>query len=54
MDNSFDTMVKMMDRLGADIQVALCNMNMTTEEFVNIFFDRWYCENGCPVKIISD
>ena len=27
---------------------------MTAEEFACVFFDRWYCENGCPSEIISD
>ena len=52
-DDSFDGIV-MMDRLRADIQLVPCCTNMTAEEFTSVFFDCWYCENGCPVEIISD
>jgi hypothetical protein len=53
-DNGFDTIVTMTDRLNADIQLAPCNSNMTAEEFTLIFFDKWFCENGCPLKLITD
>lgn len=44
----------MTDRLGADIQIAPCKTTMTAEEFASLFFDCWYCENGCPLEIITD
>ena len=53
-DNGFDAVVTMTDRLGADIQIVPCNTTTTAEEFAFLFFDRWYCENGCPLDIISD
>jgi hypothetical protein len=53
-DDGFNGIVTMTDRLGADIQIVACNMDMTAEEFVVVFFDRWYCENGCPTEIVSD
>jgi hypothetical protein len=53
-DEGFDCIVTMTDRLGADIQMVPCQTDMTAEEFAGVFFDRWYCENGCPVEIISD
>lgn len=53
-DNGFDAIVTMTDQLGADIQIASCNTNMTAEEFASLFFNRWYCENGCPLELISD
>jgi hypothetical protein len=27
---------------------------MSAEDFTFLFFDKWYCENGCPLEIISD
>jgi len=27
---------------------------MTVEDFAFLFFDKWYCKNGCPLEIISD
>lgn len=53
-DEGFDTIVTMTCRLGADIQIAPCKSDMSAEEFALIFFDKWYCENGCPAEIISD
>ena len=53
-DDGFDCIVTMTDRLGANIQLAACNTNMTAEEFAAIFFDRWFCENGCPSELITD
>jgi hypothetical protein len=53
-DNSFNMIVTMTDRLNADIQLVPCNSNMTAEEFAMIFFDKWFCENGCPLELITD
>jgi hypothetical protein len=53
-DKGFDTIVTMMDCLGADVQIAACTTDMSAEDFAFLFFDKWYCENGCPVEIISD
>lgn len=53
-DNGFDAIMTMMDRLGSDIQISLCRTNMTADEFTMIFFNQWYCKNGCPLEIISD
>jgi hypothetical protein len=53
-DGGFDSLVTMTDRLGADIQIAPCTTSMTAQEFANVFFKYWYCENGCPEEIITD
>ena len=53
-DDRFDVIVTMMDRLGADIQISMCTSDMTAKDFAYIFFDKWYCENGCPLEIISN
>ena len=29
-------------------------MDITAEDLASIFFNRWYCENGLPMDIISD
>lgn len=54
MDDGFDTIVTMTDRLGVDIQIVACTAEMSAEEFAGIFFNTWYCKNGCPIEIISD
>jgi len=53
-DNGFNAIVTMTDHLGADIQIEPCTMNMLAEDFTFLFFDKWYCENRCPLEIISD
>ena len=53
-DDSFDSIVTMTDRLNANIQLAPCRTNMTAEEFTTIFFDKWFCENGLPLELITD
>jgi hypothetical protein len=50
-DEGFDSIVMITDRLGADIQIVPCKTTMTAEEFATLFFDRWYCENGCPQEL---
>jgi hypothetical protein len=44
----------MTDRLGADIQLSACKSDMSAEDFAYVFFNKWYCENGCLLEIISD
>jgi len=53
-DNGFNAIVTMTDQLGADIQIAACTTDMTAEDFAFLFFDKWYCENRCPLEIISN
>jgi hypothetical protein len=53
-DDGFDCIVTMTDRLGANIQIIACNINMTAEDFATIFFDHWFCENGCLLELITD
>ena len=54
LNDGFDCIVTIMDRLGTDIRVAPTHMNITTERFAAQFFDLWYCENGLPLDIVSD
>ena len=54
MDDGFDCILTLTDRMGADIQIVPCRTDMRAEEIAGLFFDRWYCENCCPVEIISD
>ena len=54
MDQGFDTIITFTDWLGSDIQIIPSISTLTTEELADIFFDRWYCENGLPLDIILD
>lgn len=54
-DSGFNAIVTMTDRLGgSDIRIEPTRNNVSAEEFAVIFFDKWYCENGLPLKIVSD
>src|ERR1700683_760115 len=54
LDDSFDAIVTITDRLGSDIHIAATHTNITTECFAAHFFDLWYCDNGLPLNIMSD
>ena len=53
-DEGFDCLITMTDRLGSDIQIVPTRMDISAEDFAQLFFDHWYCENGLPLEIISD
>ena len=53
-DNGFDTIVTFTDRLGSDIQIVPTVSTLTAEQLAELFFDKWYCENGLPLDIVSD
>jgi hypothetical protein len=54
LDDGFNCIVTITDRLGANIWIAPTHMNISAERFAAQFFDLWYCENGLPLNIISD
>ena len=53
-DDGFDSIVTITNRLRSDIRIAATHTNITTEHFAPQFFNVWYCENGLPLNIISD
>ncbi|KAJ2925766.1 hypothetical protein H1R20_g11329, partial [Candolleomyces eurysporus] len=53
-DKGLDCVVTMTDRLGADVKLVPCKSTVTAQEFAEIFFDHWYCDNGLPLEIVSD
>jgi KaiC/GvpD/RAD55 family RecA-like ATPase len=53
-ESGFDCILTMTDRLNSDIQLVPCSTKMTAEQLAVLFFDKWYCENGLPLEIISD
>jgi hypothetical protein len=54
MDDHFDCILSMMDRLGSDIQIIPTHIDITVEDLALLFFNHWYCKNGLPKDIISD
>jgi hypothetical protein len=49
-DQGYNCIVTMMDRSGSDIQIVPTCTDISAEDFALLFFDKWYCENGCPRK----
>ena len=54
MDNGFNSIITFTDRLNSDLQIVPTTTNLTAEGLADVFFDRWYCENGLPLEIVSD
>lgn len=53
-DEGYDCIITMTDRAGADVRIVPTRTDLSAEDFADVFFDRWYCENGLPLEIISD
>ena len=53
-DEGFNCIVTMTDRSGSDIKVVPTRTDVSAEDFAQLFFDNWYCENGLPCELISD
>ena len=53
-DGEFDSIITFTDRLNSDIQIVPSSINLSAEKLADLFFDKWYCENGLPLEIISD
>jgi hypothetical protein len=54
LDNSYDCIISMTNRLNSNIHIVPSNLTITAEDFADIFFDHWYCKNGLPLNIVSD
>jgi hypothetical protein len=44
----------MTDHSSSDVQIMPTPTNISAEDFALLFFDKWYCENNCPLGIVSD
>jgi hypothetical protein len=53
-DEGFNCIVTMTDRLGSDVRIMPTRLDISAEDFAHVFFNNWYCENGLPLEIISD
>jgi hypothetical protein len=53
-DNGYDSILTITDRLGADVCIIPMHTSITATELAVIFFDNWYCENSLPSNIICD
>jgi hypothetical protein len=54
LEEGFDTILTITDRLGADIRLIPTCTTATATDTAKLFYDHWYCENGLPTEIVSD
>jgi hypothetical protein len=54
LDQGYDCILSITDRIGSDVRIIPTNINITAEDLAVIFFDNWYCENGLPDDIVCD
>jgi Integrase zinc binding domain len=54
LDNGFDAIMTITDRLGSDICIAPTHIDITAKQFAAQFFNLWYCENSLPLNIVLD
>ncbi|KAJ8481084.1 hypothetical protein ONZ51_g6252 [Trametes cubensis] len=53
-DSGFDCIATITDRLGTDLRLIPTRTDISAEDFAQLFFDHWFCENGLPTEIVSD
>ena len=54
LDNEYNSIIMFTDHLNSDIQITPSTITLSAEKLADLFFDKWYCENGLPLEIISD
>ena len=54
MDNNYDCILTMTDRISTDIRIIPTCTDITAEDLAILFFDNWYCENSLPNNIVCD
>src|ERR1700729_770684 len=54
LNENYDCILSMTDRLSSDIRIIPTCLNITAEDLAVIFFNHWYCENGLPKAIVSN
>src|ERR1700683_4020677 len=54
LDEGYNCILSITDHLHSDICIIPTHMNITAKDLAVIFFNHWYCENGLPLKLISD
>jgi hypothetical protein len=53
-DEGHNCILTLTDRLGSDIHLILTRTDMFATKLAAIFFNKWYCENGLSLELISD
>jgi len=53
LDEGFDCILSMTDRLGSDVRIIPTQTDITAENLALLFFNHWYCKNSLPKDIVS-
>ena len=53
-DEGFNIIGSLTDRLGSDIQLIPTLTTLTADEMALLFFNHWYCKNGLPKTIVCN
>jgi hypothetical protein len=53
-DNGFDCILTITDRLHSDVRIIPTTTTLSAEDCAIFFFENWYCKNGLPLEIISN
>lgn len=54
LDQGYDCILTMTDRLGSDLKIIPTNVDITAPTLARLVFDTWYCDNGLPLEWVSD
>jgi hypothetical protein len=54
LDEGYDCILSMTDRLGSDIRIIPTHLDIMAKDLALLFFNNWYCKIGLPKDIISD
>ena len=49
-----DTILSMTDTLGTEVRLAATHSTWTAGQVALVLFDKWYCENGLMLNLVSD
>ena len=53
-DEGFNIIGSLTDRLGSNIQLIPTLTTLTADEMALLFFNHWYCKNGLPKTIVCN
>lgn len=53
-DHGYNMLLTITDSLGADLRLVPCRTDDDARTTARLFFDHWYCENGLPLRLVSD
>lgn len=53
-DHGYNMLLTITDSLGADLRLVPCRTDDDARSTARLFFDHWYCENGLPLRLVSD